>query len=153
MTRYAEVPATRDHVLELASTMRPAAVAEAWALAHYSPEEALLNSMDMTLDPMVGLADGKVMYMCGVAQPLLLSDWGMPWILTSHLVDENPRWFLRRSRVWIAEVRPRYSLLLTFVDARHTVAVHWLRWLGFEVLPPQPLGVDQLPFHLCKMED
>ncbi len=139
-------------MLELASTMRAADVAEVWAAAHFSPEEALLASMEFTLDPRVGLVDGEVMYMCGVAQPILLSNWGFCWVLTSHLVDENPRWFLRCSKAWVAEVRLEHSLLLNYVDARHIVSVRWLKWLGFTVLPPRPLGVDQLPFHLFMME-
>ncbi|KKL18923.1 hypothetical protein LCGC14_2470690, partial [marine sediment metagenome] len=34
----------------------------------------------------------------------------------------------------------------------HIVAVRWLRWLGLEVLPALPLGVEQLPFHPFRME-
>jgi hypothetical protein len=33
------------------------------------------------------------------------------------------------------------------VDARYTVAIRWLQKLGFTILPPIPVGPDQMMFH------
>ena len=81
----------------------------------------------------------------------LASDEGVPWLLTAEELGSHPRVFLRGCRAFIAEVRPMYRSLASFVDERHVVAVRWLRWLGFEILPARPFGADQLPFHPFRM--
>ena len=152
MARYDVVRATEEHALELATNMRDADVQEVWAASHWGPEEALLVSLRASLDPKTGLADGRIICMFGVAQFSLLSDLGVPWLLTASELPDHAGAFLRRSRAYVAEARLRYSLLLNYVDARNIMCVRWLRWLGFEVLPPRAFGVDQLPFHAFKME-
>ena len=40
-----------------------------------------------------------------------------------------------------------YRVLTNYADARNTTAIRWLRWLGFNILPAIPFGLDGLPFH------
>ena len=49
------------------------------------------------------------------------------------------------------DITKDYSLLINFVDARHGVAIRWLKWLGFKVFPAKPFGPDKLPFHRFEM--
>lgn len=151
MTRYDIVPATEAHALEMAPTMREADVLEVWATSHSSPEEALLDSIHGSSVARAGLADGRVICAYGVGELSLVSDEGIPWLLTAEELGSHSRAFLRGCRAFVAEIRPRYRVLASYVDARHAVAVRWLRWLGFEILPAHPFGVDQLPFHPFRM--
>ena len=73
-------------------------------------------------------------------------------MLTAHELPDHARFFLRRNRFYVAEIRSKYRLLLNFVDARNTMAIRWLEWLGFDVAPARPLGPENMPFHPFKME-
>lgn len=147
MVRYEILPATEAHARELARTMRPADVAEVDASTGVSPLEALLASLVVSRDPMTGLADGRVVCMFGVSTPVVLSTHGYIWLLSSVEVDAHSRAFLRMSHAYVQRARLYYDQLENWVDARHVVAIRWLRWLGFTLYPAEPFGVRGLPFH------
>ncbi len=151
-TKYQVVPATEEHAAEMALVMRQADVDEVWASSHYEPLEALLASLRVSPDPRAGLADGRVVCMYGVGQQTLLSDWGAPWLLTAEELPDHARAFMRGNKLYVSEMRSRYRLLLNFADARNIMALRWLKWLGFNIAPAQPLGPENLPFHPFKME-
>ena len=79
--KYEIVPATEEHILELAQTMRKADVDEVWAACHFTPAQALEVSVATSTEPKTGLANGRVLCMFGVSVPTLLSDVGVPWLL------------------------------------------------------------------------
>ena len=78
--------------------MSPEDKAEAWAAAHFSPEKALRVSLMYTNYPKTGLVDGRVMAIWGVGKVIQLSDTGIPWMLTSTIVEDHYRTFLRYSK-------------------------------------------------------
>ena len=141
------VPTTPEHVAELARTMREADVEEVWAAAKLLPLEALQEGVQASDEPFTGLMDGKVVCIFGVAQATVLSEEGEPWLLASDLIDETAHTFLRVNRVYVREIKKRYSKLSNYVDERNTAAKRWLRWLGFELQPAEPYGAFGLPFH------
>lgn len=149
--RYNVVSATEAHAVEMAPAMKDADVQEVWASTHYNPEKVLLMSLRGSSDARAGLVDGRVMWMTGFGDLSLLSGQGVPWLLSTSEIESHVRFFLRETKAYLAEMRPRYTSLLNFVDARHTAALRWMTWLGFEMFPAQPFGVDQLPFHLFKI--
>ena len=148
MPRYEIVSATQQHVDELALTMREADVEEVWAAALKTPRDALQISMDRCDNAQTGLVDGEVACMFGVGEAHLLALEGVPWLLGSDLIAKHSKAFLRRNRSWVSEQKQRYTYLGNFVDSRNKTAIQWLRWLGFEVHPPQPLGPLGVPFHM-----
>ncbi|KKK75405.1 hypothetical protein LCGC14_2874030, partial [marine sediment metagenome] len=92
---YKIVPTEREHVEELAHTMRAADVRECWAMNHFAPLDALKHSMYYTQKPFTGLYKNRVMCIWGVGKISYLSKEGIPWMLTSNLVDMHYRAFLR----------------------------------------------------------
>lgn len=149
--RYKVASATLGHALELAENMREADRQEVWATAHYTPKQAALFSLEASRDAKVGLADGRVVCMFGVGPAAIISTTGIPWLLTTDLVEKHARAFLRRNKRVVKGMGGSYSLLRNYVDERNTMAVRWLRWLGFEILPAEPFGVEGLPFHPFEM--
>ncbi len=145
------VPATLEHALELAENMRDADRQEAWDLAHHTPEQATVLSLEASGGTTTGLADGKVVCMFGVESAAIISTTGVPWLLTTDGVERHAQAFLRRNRKVVADMRGRYPLLRNYVDERNLLSIKWLKWLGFDVMPPVPFGVERFPFHPFEM--
>lgn len=144
-------PATLAHAADLAPRMRKADVEEVWASGACRPQEALERSLRMTPEPWSGFANGELVCMFGIAPLTLLGDVGLPWLLGSHNLPQYARRFLRLNRHYMACVKQDYRLLVNYVDARNSVAIRWLGWLGFTILPAEPYGPFGLPFHRFEM--
>lgn len=138
MTEYTIVPATREHCIELAENMTPANVAEC-AASGVTPEAAVVGSVVVSREPMTMLADGRVLAIYGIMEPTLLSTSASPWVLATD-VTQHSKWFLRTSKRVLDEWRSQYKSLANYVDARHTVSIRWLQWLGYELAEPAPFG-------------
>ena len=96
---------------------------------------------------MMGLYKNRVVCMYGVAELSILSNIGIPWLLGTDEIEQHSKYFLRQNRYYMKEIKKKYSYLVNFVDARNTVAIRWLEWLGFKVHETQPFGPDDMPFH------
>ena len=148
---YKIIPSTKDHVQNLAVTMRQVDKDEIWASSHLLPFEALIKSMEHPGECYTALVDNKIICMFGVMVPTFLSDKGVPWLLGSDLIVEHNEFFLRESLEYIKQWKHKYKLLINFVDSRNKVALRWLTWLHFNVYEPEPFGPDNMPFHKFEM--
>ena len=71
----------------------------------------------------------------------------IPWLLTSPAITKVWIPFLRGSRKWVAESNKKYPLLTNMVDAEYTVAINWLRFVGFTFIKKHDKwGVENKPF-------
>ncbi len=150
---YTVVPTELSHIEELSHTMRSADVRECWAANHYAPYDALKHSLYHTNRPLTGLYNGSVMCIWGVGKITHLSKEGIPWMLTSNLVDTHYREFLMRGKSLIIDMKKEAVILLNMVDARNRKSIRWLKWLGFTVHDPVPFGPDGMLFHPFILED
>ncbi len=150
---YKVVPTELEHIEELSHTMRPADVRECWAAHHFSPYDALKHSMYYTEKPLTGLYKNRVMCIWGVGKISYLSKEGIPWMLTSNLVDMHYREFLRRGVGLIQDMKKEAIVLINMVDARNKKSIRWLKWLGFTIHPSVPFGPDKMLFHPFIMEN
>ena len=148
---YEVVPATEAHALELAPRMRQADADEAWALCHYTPQEALMVSLEHSRS-WAWLVDGRVLCMLGDQEVSPGEDCAILWLSGAKELPKHTHAFIRMNIAYLAWVRHQYGLLYNFVDARHTVAVRWLQWLNFTVEPAKAFGAEGLPFHLARIE-
>ena len=151
MSKYQMVPASEEHALELARNIRKEDAAELWASAKETPTRAILKSVKRSEECLAGLVDGRVVCVFGVVPYSFLSNTGIIWMLATPELEVHARAFLRRNKTWIAGVRQKFPRLINVVDARNTVAVKWLKWLGFTVKEPMPMGPFRLPFHSFEM--
>ena len=150
---YTVVPTELSHMEELSHTMRSADVRECWAANHYAPYDALKHSIYHTNRPLTGLYTGKVMCIWGVGKIAYLSKEGIPWMLTSNLVDIHYREFLRQGRGLIEDMKKEAVILINMVDTRNRKSIKWLKWLGFTIHPSVPFGPDDMLFHPFIMEN
>jgi hypothetical protein len=124
------------------------------ALTGGDPQEALAESVARSASAWAGVADGALVCLFGVvpapseaegpASPAGVA--GIPWLLGADSVAAYGRPFLRRNRAYVRAMLRDFPVLANVVDARNAVSIRWLRWLGFTLGPPQPMGVKCLPF-------
>ena len=131
--------------------MREADRQEVWAINRFTAFNALTESVGRSVNVKTALVDNKVLAIFGIGTLTFLSRTAVPWVLTSNEVEKHRRMFLQYSKWWIEEVRKEYPLLVNIVDGRYIKALKWLKWLGFEIGPALPLGVDGALFHRIEM--
>lgn len=144
---YEIVPATLDLALQIASSMTEADRQEVWAVAHHTPTEAIVFSIQGSRDAWVGTYEGEPLCAFGCGEWSVLSLMGMPWLLTSKNLEHHAITFMRETRRYMDDLKTRYLMLQNYVDARHEVAVRWIERIGFTLDDPEIFGIDQLPFH------
>lgn len=136
----------------LVRNMREHDKMEVNAATHMGLRNAVQTSVIMSTYSKTGLVNGELVCMWGVCPISLLSGSGSPWMLGTDLITEKQRIFLRRSKPWLDDIRKDYKYLENFVDARNTMSIKWLKWLGFEMDEAEPYGVHGEPFHKFTME-
>ena len=148
MTKPYYRPAVKADVYVLAPKLRDQDKAEVKASSGMNPEEALLYSFEAGGEVNSIIApDGEVIGMFGVS-PTPDPTLGIPWLLASPRLPEVSREFIPQSKEWVIEVNKKYPLLLNYVDKRNTIAIRWLRKLGFTFIAEiEEFGVGQKPFY------
>lgn len=150
--RVSVTPATREDILELAGSLRPEDLEEARAYG-IPIKQGLLMSLDGSYEAWTGRVDGDLVTVFGIAHKSALSDEGVPWLMGTDLVDKYAFAFARRNKAMVKSWRARHPVMRNFVDARNKTSIRWLKWLGFELQDPVPMGPYQLPFYPFEMRD
>ncbi|GAA0567449.1 hypothetical protein ACFQH5_15675 [Halomonas salifodinae] len=151
MVRAEIRPATLADADALAPRMRQADRDEIWAASRQSPGDSLRNAVRASRQPLAGVIDGELACLLGVVPQSTLGGTGAAWMLGSEVIERHPLVFLRHSRPALAEIARGFNYLHNWVDARNTVAIRWLAWLGFTIHDPEPFGVFGMPFHHFEM--
>jgi len=152
VTEIRILPATLAHAAALAPRLRPADEAEVRALGE-RPYEALRTSIARGLWAEAYLVDDEVAAIVGLGLSSFAGGHGVPWLLTSPLVDRHRKTFLRCSRATLARMLAETPLLVNWVHAENLQAIRWLRWLGFDVsAEPVALPPHGAPFHRFQIE-
>jgi hypothetical protein len=150
VARIEILPATADHGRAVAANMRPADIAEVWALGRHSPLEAIERSLNVSGERWTFLADDMPLAIFGCSETTF-SAIGSPWLLGAVGVERFTRQFLELGQLYVSRWALQYHDLYNFVDARNERSIDWLGRLGFKFADPILLGPDGcsfLPFHL-----
>lgn len=143
------VPATVEHAEVIGADPRPADVVECWASHRLTVREALGHGITTGKSYAV-LMDEEPVMIFGALPFSILGGIGVVWALGSRAMERADvrRAFLKHSAEVLAEVRRWYpAMVYNFVDVRNRDAIRWLRWLGFTIAPPQPVGMAGELFH------
>lgn len=133
--------ATSADAAALAPRLRQADLNEIEAGSGKPPLEVLEAGLRLSTEAYaVELSStGEVVALFGVA-PTEEPKLGAVWLLGSDKISSIRFTFLRQSKQWLTKLFSRYQLLGNSVDARNTLHVEWLRWLGFRFLRKSPVG-------------
>jgi hypothetical protein len=94
-----------------------------------------------------GLVGDDLVCLFGVGPVSLIDDKGIPWMLSTPLIEEHPYLFLQHCKKQFGVMKEQYSTLENHVSVSNTVAIGWLKWLGFTFEDAAPWGYRGLPFH------
>ncbi len=131
------VPATMAHAEAI--DLRPGDARE--IAAHgVTKADGLRISLERALWADAYLIDGEVGAILGIGMSSLLGGHATPWLITGRPVDRCRKAFLRLTRARIEELKRRHPVLVNWVHADYAQSLRWLRWLGFTVEAPRPLG-------------
>jgi RimJ/RimL family protein N-acetyltransferase len=146
------IPATYQHVEDLAPRMRLRDKEEVLASGGFEPHAALLQSLAYS-DPdlcwtAVRTDTNTPVSMFGAA-PLIRGFTGMGaiWLLSSEEINQfhRPAWVL--SMRHLALMHERYPVLTNYVDLRNAVSLNWLEKLGFRPVEiAVEYGTESRPF-------
>lgn len=143
--------ATTEHAAHIAANCRQADRDELWAAGMLYPAEALDLALRDCPDALTGFVNGEPVCMFGVTPASILGSLGCPWMIGTDGIKANAKGFLKGSKQAIKTMKEPYSILANMVDARHTEAIRWLKWLGFTIHDPMPYGPFNLMFHPFEM--
>lgn len=132
-------PATRTHAIDMAPRLRADDLAEVVASGFKTPLDGLLESLELSECAFTVLIDGKPASMMGVVVPDIIGRSAMPWLLTTDIVESYPLQHTRDARRVVQMLAEEYGALETYVDARYTRTLRWLRSMGFEIHEPRPI--------------
>lgn len=149
-----EIRAVRDGDIDaLLADIRAPDLAEAEAL--FGPgmvRSALTESLANSAMAWTGECSDGLAWIFGVAPAHgLMGDIGLPWMVGTRLVDRERRALTLLTPAYIARMLAAFPTLTNIVDARNTKSIRWLRHVGFELMPAEPMGVAGQPFHLFVM--
>ncbi|MET3853054.1 hypothetical protein [Rhizobium sp. OAE497] len=130
MTTVKIEPAKRSHIGDIAARMRKADAAEAFAASRRLPSQALDFALCNSTAAWTVLIKGKPAAMFGVGDVGGPASIGAPWLLGTDAVEWNFRPLLRQSISFREQLISSYDTLIGFVDARNTLSIRWLEWLG-----------------------
>lgn len=80
-----------------------------------------------------------------------LSDTAAPWMVGTDTLPRYGGALNRFGRAYCAAALGEFRRLVNYVDVRNEISVRWLKRLGFTMGPPQPFGVQGLPFMRFEM--
>ena len=140
------IPSTEAHAIELADNMRQADIDEIKASHGVDPLKGSIISFRSSESCFTGMVDNRVGCLFGTIRGHVMSDRGMPWLLTTDLVERYALQFLLGSRDVMIQMKRAFGFLENWADIRNEVALKWLRWMGFRMCHAEPWGVERRLF-------
>lgn len=130
------VEATVEHARDLAPRLRDQDKAEVFASGGYSPEHALVASVNSSTVAWTALLDGVPHIMWGAAS----FDYdttdehltGIVWLLSSDVMYQIPERFIQESVNYVSKMFETFDTLFNYVHAANIKSQQWLQMLGFK---------------------
>jgi hypothetical protein len=146
------VKPTGEMLRVVADTMRQADVDEVAASHGHTPLQALQVGVDVSDFIVAVVIDGDPVAIMGLSKCNPITGTGVPWLLSSENELKYKREFLLQSPKVIEQMLNICPNLFNFVHAENKTSVRWLKWLGFTIEEPKPLGVKKEMFHRFHMK-
>ena len=75
--------------------------------------------------------NGDRVGLCGVVPCPAIPEAGVVWMVATDDIYQHQTTFLRNSKKALQKLSEDYLVLFNCVDARNSVHIQWLKWMGF----------------------
>lgn len=135
-----------DHRALILAGLRDVDRRELYMLTRLRPSDAFDMSAANSLRMWSGFDDDGLLCVFGINRRSALSDVGVPWLIGVDRIETSFRTFARHSRQYADLFSRAFPKMENFVLAENRATVRWLRWLGFDMHQPEPMGFSGAPF-------
>ncbi|TXH16744.1 MAG: hypothetical protein E6R03_04980 [Hyphomicrobiaceae bacterium] len=142
---------TPEDVEFIIANIRDEDVAEIAALDGGNVRDALNETPDMDKNAFVWEREGKVHAIFGVNPVPELGKVGVIWLLATKTFDDHFMVFAAACKTVFGVVIKDYEYLFNYVHSENKKSIKWLKWLGFDVEPAEPIGINGAKFHRFEM--
>lgn len=143
-------PLARD-ISYLARHLRQADVDEVRASGYDDTLEAITYSVRSSTHCAMVAINGTPVAVVGLVPINLVAGVAAPWMLGTDAVTRERRALMTYTKPYIRTMLKAYPHLVNYVHAPNTVAVNWLRHIGFSIGPAEPYGPRGELFHRFEM--
>lgn len=116
-------------------------------------EEIIDKTRDVTDFAVAGYYDGKLIAIFGVRSVTAVTKTGAIWMFGTKFLPKNQRVFLRHCKRCVEVMLENYPIVFNYVDARNTMIINWLKWIGFTFDSVGPYGPNKIPFYKFYMKN
>ena len=142
MSNHVEIRKCRGHDIKaMRGKLRREDVIEIERRTGRDPYTVLVDSYRRSEVSFVALYNGEVACAWGVARESILAEESLIWLLSTPVMTKAPVLAARRTKHELKKLLDVYPKLMNYVDSEYKLCVRWLRWLGFTVESPQPVGI------------
>ena len=113
--------------------LRQADVDEINAMTDLPPGVAVAFSIAHSERGFAAEVDGELIAIFGISN-------GLIWLVATDEINKYPITFYRLSKKIFPALRKGYDYLENYVDARNTLSLRWLKWLGFTIEAPERIN-------------
>ena len=145
MLQISLTPVSERDISDLLLDLLPEDRTEILAMG-FNLEWGVRNSIETSLECVAIRGGDRLAAIFGVSQPIPLGD-PQPWLLGTSLMRKHPLVLLRISRKIISRWQRMFPYMTNHVDARHCIAVTWLKWLGATLTLDPEFGPYKRPFY------
>ena len=148
---YQIVDSTPGHIRDLSQNMRDNDRMEVCSIG-FTEREIVRKSYDRAIWKKTVFVNGKLACMFGLGGHLL-SDTGVPWLLTTREIERIPLAFVREAKREVRKMLGHFRRLENYVHADYAAAIRFLEILGFTVHPEVvEVGPNRAKFRKFTME-
>lgn len=152
MTKQIIRKPTQADVEYLIENVRPEDIEEVEAFDGSTVAETLHDTPDLLENSEVWEVDGKIVCMFGVTPVKEFQGVGVIWMLATAEFDKHAMVFAVNCKKVVKKMIKGYEFVFNYVHTKNTKSVEWLKWLGFVMHDPAPMGPKNELFTRFEME-
>lgn len=139
---------TIDDIEFLSENARECDVVEVKAFSGYTIREVLQKTPNLLKSSQTLEIDGHLIAVFGVVPNSDLKGVGVIWMLATDKFDEYSAVFAKICKGVVKDMLKGYNYVYNYVHSENKSSIRWLKWLGFSMSEPEPLGIEGANFQL-----